>query len=60
MTELRSAVAAGPPAPDAEGWRGEDVTAFILRRWGVTLGLRQAQRLLVKIRANLKYLMRKY
>lgn len=52
LAELRAAVAAGPPIAGAAGWRGEDVSAFISRRWGVTLGLRQAQRLLAKLRSN--------
>lgn len=52
LLELRAAVAAGPPIAGAAGWRGGDVSSFIARRWGVALGLRQAQRLLAKMRTN--------
>lgn len=48
--ELRAAVLAGPPFPGAAGWRGQDAAAFIARRWGVKLGLRQAQRHLADAR----------
>lgn len=50
--ELRAAVLAGPPFPGAVGWRGQDAAALIARRWGVKLGLRQAQRHLASVRSN--------
>lgn len=43
LVELRMTVAA---APGGVGWSGEAVSAFVAERWGVKLGLRQAQRLL--------------
>lgn len=50
LAKLRAIVACGPPRPGAGGWRGEDVRAVVARTWGVALGLRQAQRLLARIR----------
>ncbi len=49
QVELRLAVAA---APDGIGWNGEAVREFVLRRWGVVLGVRQAQRLLARARGG--------
>ena len=49
IAELRAAVAA---APEGGGWSGEKAVEFVARRWGVALGLRQAQRLLARMRRN--------
>lgn len=48
QVELRLAVAA---APKGAGWNGEAVSQFVLRRWGVVLGVRQSQRLLARARS---------
>ena len=47
--ELDTAISA---APAGAGWSGEKVVEFVARRWGVALGLRQAQRLLARLRRN--------
>lgn len=57
--ELRAAVTAGPPAAGGGEWTGGAVSEFVARRWGVVLGLRQAQRLLAPIRGELDSEMRK-
>lgn len=49
IAELRAAVA-GPPPRGARAWTGEAVSALVARRWGVTIGLRQAQRLLARLK----------
>jgi len=50
--ELSAVVASGAPFPGAEGWRGEDVSLFVGRRWGVKFGLRQAQRFLARVKSK--------
>jgi transposase len=39
-------------APAGRRLTGEEVSALVARRWGVTLGARQAQRLLVRMRGG--------
>jgi len=46
--ELNLEIARGPRG---DRWNGAAVAAFVERRWGVVLGLRQAQRLLARARA---------
>lgn len=48
LVELRVAVTSS--SPDG-GWTGAVVADFVSRRWGVKLGLRQAQRLLARARS---------
>lgn len=49
--ELRAALRSAPPG-GACGWTGLEVSELVSRNWGVALGLRQAQRLLSKMREN--------
>jgi transposase len=48
IVELRLSIAT---APAGETWNGATISALVLERWGVVLGVRQAQRLLSRIRA---------
>ena len=51
FAELRVAVLTGLAGSQARVWTGEDIVTFVARRWGTVLGLRQAQRVLVKMRS---------
>jgi len=49
--ELRKTVTRTPPG-GARGWTGAAVSEFVARRWGVSLGRRQAQRLMADLNKN--------
>lgn len=51
FAQLRVAVMSVPAGSVARVWTGEDIVAFVARRWATVLGLRQAQRVLAKIRS---------
>lgn len=53
VASLRAVVAVAPAQGGAREWTGAELAAYVSRHLGVTLGLRQAQRLLFKIRPNL-------
>ncbi len=58
LAQLRAVVVVGPVDTGGGDWTGAAVSAFVARRWGVALGLRQAQRLLAKMRLDREISMR--